>query len=161
MDAKTNPMRHLEKLGIPYKVHRYEGGALSGPEIAAALGEDPAEAFKTLVTRSRDGTYYVFVVPCDGELDLKKAAAAVGEKSVSMIKSSELLPATGYVHGGCSPMCIKRPMAVTIDSSANERERFYVSAGRIGYQIEMASADIPKAIPGVRFADLSKPFPQE
>ncbi len=157
MDVKTNPMRHLDKLGIPYTVHTYGDEALGGMEVAEKLGENPEEAFKTLVTQSKDKSYYVFVVPVTGELDLKKAAVAVGEKSVSMIKSADLLSVTGYVHGGCSPMCIKRPVKVVIDSTANDHERFFVSAGKIGYQLEFASADIPKAIPGVRFADIRKP----
>jgi Cys-tRNA(Pro)/Cys-tRNA(Cys) deacylase len=157
MDVKTNPMRHLDKLGIPYKVNCYGDAALGGMEVAEALGEGPSEAFKTLVTQSKEKAYYVFVVPVTGELDLKKAAASVGEKSVSMIKSADLLSVTGYVHGGCSPMCIKRPMKVVVDSSANDHGRFYVSAGKIGYQIEMSPSDILKAIPGVRFADIKKP----
>ncbi|MBR4504980.1 MAG: Cys-tRNA(Pro) deacylase [Candidatus Methanomethylophilaceae archaeon] len=157
MDVKTNPMRHLDKLGIPYKVHTYGDAALGGMEVAETLGENPEEAFKTLVTQSKEKAYYVFVVPVTGGLDLKKAAAAVGEKSVSMIKSADLLSVTGYVHGGCSPMCIKRPMKVVVDSSAKDHARFYVSAGKIGYQIEMSPSDIPKAIPGVRFADIRKP----
>ncbi|MBO4797211.1 MAG: aminoacyl-tRNA deacylase [Candidatus Methanomethylophilaceae archaeon] len=158
MDVKTNPMRHLDKLGIPYTVREYGDAALSGTEITELLDENPEEVFKTLVTESRDKTYYVFVVPCTGELDLKKAAAAVGEKSVSMIKSSDLLKITGYVHGGCSPMCMKRPVKVTVDSSALDHEKFYVSAGKIGYQLEMSSSDIEKAIEGVSFADIRKPF---
>ena len=157
MDVKTNPMRHLDKLGISYVVHTYGDEPLGGMEVAERLGENPEEVFKTLVTQSRDKAYYVFVVPVTGELDLKKAAAAVGEKSVSMIKSADLLSVAGYVHGGCSPMCLKRPMKVVIDATANDHERFYVSAGKVGYQIELASSDIPKAIPGVRFADIRKP----
>ena len=157
MDVKTNPMRHLDKLGIPYSVHAYGDEPLGGMEIVEALGEDPEEVFKTLVTQSKDRSYYVFVVPVTGKLDLKKAAAAVSEKSVSMIKSADLLSVTGYVHGGCSPMCIKRPVKVVVDSTANDHERFYVSAGKIGYQLELASSDIPRAIPGVRFADIRKP----
>lgn len=155
MEVKTNPMRHLEKLGIPYVVHEYGDVALSGTEVARALGENPEEVFKTLVTRGKSNAYYVFVVPVTGDLDLKKAATAVGEKSVSMIKTAELLPLTGYVHGGCSPMCMKRPMKVMVDSSAMEHERFYVSAGKIGYQLEFASADIVKAM-GAGFADLRR-----
>lgn len=155
MEVKTNPMRHLEKLGIPYAVHEYGDVALSGTEVAQALGENPEEVFKTLVTRGKSNAYYVFVVPVTGDLDLKKAAASVGEKSVSMIKSADLLPLTGYVHGGCSPMCIKRPMRVMVDSSAMEHERFYVSAGKIGYQLEFASSDIVKAM-GAGFADIRR-----
>lgn len=156
MDVKTNPIRHLEKLGIPHNVHHYEGGALSGMEVAVAQGQDPAEVFKTLVTEGKSKAHYVFLVPVSGELDLKKAAASVGEKSVSMIKSAELLPLTGYVHGGCSPLCTKRPMKVTIDATAQEHERIFFSAGKVGWQIEMAVADLPKAL-DFRFADIRKP----
>ena len=156
MEQKTNPMRHLDKLGIPYEVHHYEGGALSGIDVATVQGQDPHEVFKTLVTMGQPKCYYVFLVPVTGDLDLKKAAASVGEKSVSMIKSADLLPLTGYVHGGCSPLCIKRPMRVTIDATAQEHERIYFSAGKVGYQIEMAVADLPKAM-DFQFADIRKP----
>ena len=129
MEQKTNPMRHLDKLGIPYEIHYYGDVALSGMEVAQSAGEDPR---------------------------LKKAAASVGEKSLSMIKSKELLPLTGYVHGGCSPLCTKRPMRVTIDATAESLERIYFSAGKVGYQIEMAVADLPKAME-FQFADVRKP----
>ncbi len=152
---KTNPMRHLDKLGIPYKVHFYGDRALSGMEVATAMGEDPEEAFKTLVTVGKPKSYHVFVVPVTGELDLKKAAASVGEKSVSMIKQDELLPLTGYVHGGCSPLCIKRPMTITIDSTAAGKERIYFSAGKIGYQLEVSVADLPRMME-FSFADIRK-----
>ena len=156
MEQKTNPMRHLDKAGVPYTVHHYEGGALSGIDVATVQGQDPREVFKTLVTVGKPKCYYVFLVPVTGDLDLTKAAASVGEKSVSMLKSAELLPLTGYVHGGCSPLCLKRPMRVTIDSSAQGLERIYFSAGKVGYQIEMAVADLPKALE-FQFADVRKP----
>lgn len=156
MDVKTNPMRHLEKMGIQYRSHFYGDEALSGADVAASMGEDPRSVFKTLVTESKDHRYYVFLVPVIGDLDLKKAAASVGEKSLSMIKSKDLLPLTGYVHGGCSPLCLKRPMKVTIDSTAQENGRIYFSAGRIGYQIEMAVSDLPKAME-FQFADVRTP----
>ncbi len=159
MEAKTNPMRHLDKLGIPYTVHHYSDEPLSGMEVAAATGEVPEEVFKTLVTQSKERAYYVFLVPVTGNLDLKKAAASVGEKSLSMIQSKDLLPLTGYVHGGCSPLCIKRPMKVVIDATAEEQERIYFSAGKVGYQIEMAVADLPKAL-DFKFADIRKPVEQ-
>lgn len=156
MDVKTNPMRHLEKAGIQYRSHFYGDEALSGAEVAASMGENPRSVFKTLVTESKDRHYYVFLVPVTGELDLKKAAASVGEKSLSMIKSKEFLPLTGYVHGGCSPLCLKRPMRVTIDATAQENERIYFSAGKVGYQIEMAVADLSKAM-DFQFADIRMP----
>ena len=157
MDVKTNPMRHLDKLGIQYSVHHYSDEPLSGAEVAAKTGECPDEVFKTLVTESKDRNYYVFLVPVTGDLDLKKAAASVGEKSLSMIKSKDLLSLTGYVHGGCSPPCIKRPMKVVIDSTAESLERIYFSAGKVGYQVEMAVSDLPKAL-DFRFADIRKPL---
>lgn len=157
MEIKTNPMRHLDKLGIGYTVHHYADEPLSGIEVATSMGEDPARVFKTLVTESRDRSYYVFLVPVTGDLDLKKAAASVGEKSLSMIRSKDLLPLTGYVHGGCSPMCMKRPVKVTVDSSAADGERIYFSAGKVGYQIEMDVADLSRAME-FAYADVRKPL---
>ena len=156
MDVKTNPMRHLDRLGIPYKVHYYGDVALGGMDVAKANGQDPAKVFKTLVTVGKPRSYYVFMVPVDGVLDLKKAAAAVGEKSVSMIKQDELLPLTGYVHGGCSPLCIKRPMTVTIDSTAESFDTIYFSAGKIGYQLEVSVSDLPRMM-DFKFADIRRP----
>ena len=156
MEQKTNPMRHLDKAGIQYSVHYYGDKALSGTEVADSMGEDPSAVFKTLVTEGKERSYYVFMVPVTGDLDLKKAAASVGEKSVAMVRSKDLLQLTGYVHGGCSPLCIKRPMRVTVDSSAQSLERIYFSAGKIGYQIEMAVADLGKAME-FQFADISRP----
>ena len=156
MDVKTNPMRHLEKLGIPYRVHTYGDVALSGTEVAETLGQDPSQVFKTLVTVGKPKCYYVFLVPVTGGLDLKKAAASVGEKSVSMIRQDELLPLTGYVHGGCSPLCIKRPMRITIDSSAQGKDVIFFSAGRIGYQLEVSVKDLPGMM-DFSFADVRKP----
>lgn len=156
MEVKTNPMRHLDKLGIPYKVHTYGDVALSGTEVAETLGQDPTQVFKTLVTVGKPKCYYVFLVPVTGGLDLKKAAASVGEKSVSMIRQDELLPLTGYVHGGCSPMCTKRPMRVTIDSTAEGKDVIFFSAGKIGYQLEVSVADLPRMME-FSFADVRKP----
>lgn len=156
MEQKTNPMRHLDRLGIPYAVHHYGDEPLSGIEVAEVMGEDPAEAFKTLVTEGKTRSYYVFLVPVTGDLDLKKAAASVGEKSITMIRSKDLLQLTGYVHGGCSPLCIRGPMRITVDSSAELHERIYFSAGKVGYQIEMAVADLHRAM-DFQFADVRKP----
>ena len=151
---KTNPMRILDKAGIPYEVHDYtSSGAIA--DVAAAMGEDPEEVFKTLVTQGRSERYYVFVVPVDRELDLKKAAASVGEKSVEMIRSKDLLPTTGYVHGGCSPLGMRKQLRTVIDSSAAEHERFYVSGGKVGLQIEMDFADLRKVL-DYRLADISR-----
>ena len=152
---KTNPMRILDKAGIPYEVHDYtSSGAIAGADVAAAMGEDPEEVFKTLVTQGRSERYYVFVVPVDRELDLKKAAKAVGEKSIEMLKSKDLLPLTGYIHGGCSPVGMKKFFKTTIDSTAENCETFCISAGKIGYQVELSPRDLAKVI-RYQMADLT------
>lgn len=145
-EIRTNPMRALDKAGIGYVVHRYDDDpTLTGSDIARMLGEDPDRAFKTLVTVSKDGRHAVFVVPVDRELDLKKAAASIGEKSLSMMPASRLLDVTGYVHGGCSPFCMKRPFVTVVDSSVRDGDRMYVSAGKVGYQLEMCVEDFLRA----------------
>ena len=146
-DTKTNAMRKLDSMKIPYREHYYtDTEALSGVEVAAVLGENPAQVFKTLVTVAKSGAHYVFLVPVAEELDLKKAAAAVGEKAVSMLKAKELLPLTGYIHGGCSPIGMKKFFRTTIHASAKDCPTFYVSAGKIGYQIQLAPADLARVI---------------
>ena len=155
-DVKTNPMRTLDKSGIEYIVHTYkEDPKLTGAEIADMLGEDPDRVYKTLVTVTKDKRYNVFVVPVRKELDLKKAAASVGEKSVSMMPAAQLLSVTGYVHGGCSPFCMKRPFVTVIDSSVLDGERLYVSAGKIGYQMELSVKDFLE-VGGFKVADISR-----
>ncbi len=147
MEEKTNVMRMLDQKKIRYKSHYYgDTGAVSGNEAASALGEDPARVFKTLVTVGKSKQNYVFIVPVSGELNLKKAAKAVGEKSIEMIKSKELLPLTGYIHGGCSPIGMKKFFKTTIDISARNAETIFVSAGKIGYQIELSLDDLKKVI---------------
>lgn len=142
---KTNVMRVLDAKKISYESHTYEPDAtLTGEEIAAILNEDPAKVFKTLVTQGKSNTYYVFVVPVKEELDLKKAAKAAGEKSIDMIKQKELLPLTGYVHGGCSPIGMKKQFKTFIHETAPSYEKIYVSAGRVGAQVELAPADLIK-----------------
>ena len=144
---KTNPMRILDKAGVDYSVHDYTAtGAVSGPDVAASLGENPEEVFKTLVVQGKSEKYYVLVVPVSREADLKKAAAAVGEKSVHMIPSKDLQSVTGYIHGGCSPLGMKRKFRTVVDITAAEHERFYVSAGRIGLQLELKFSDFSKVI---------------
>ncbi len=133
-EEKTNVMRTLEQKKVPYTAHCYvETGETNGVKVAALLGEPPERVFKTLVTVGKTGKNYVFVIPVAEELDLKKAAKAVGEKSIAMIKAKELLPLTGYVHGGCSPIGMKKFFR-------------YVSAGKIGYQIQLAPADLARVI---------------
>ena len=140
---KTNVMRVLDSKKVTYTSHTYEPDpTMTGEEIAAILGEDPDNVFKTLVTQGKSGTYFVFVIPVRSELDLKKAAKAAGEKSVSMIKQKELLPLTGYVHGGCSPIGMKKPFRTFIHETATDLEAIFVSAGRVGAQIELSPADL-------------------
>ena len=153
---KTNVMRLLEQKGIPYTPHDYRAsGAVGGTEVAAALDEDPARVFKTLVTQGASGGHYVFVSPVAEELDLKKAAKAVGEKSIAMLPQKELLPLTGYLHGGCSPIGMKKPFPTVLHQSAAEQESIYVSAGKVGFQAELAPADLQKMLP-MRLADVIK-----
>ena len=152
---KTNVMRTLERLRIPYQMHDYSATcALSGVEVAQALGEDPARTFKTLVTVGKSKTHFVFMIPVAEELDLKKAAAAVGEKAVEMIKSKELLPLTGYVHGGCSPIGMKKPFRTLIHRTAEQYETILFSAGKIGFQVECSLDGLRQAVP-VESADLT------
>ncbi len=151
---KTNVMRVLDSLKIEYKSHTYEPDPTkTGVEIAEILGEESDLVFKTLVTRGRSGGYYVFVIPVAEELDLKKAAAAAGEKSVAMIKQKELLPLTGYVHGGCSPIGMKKVFPTFVHRTAEEYNRMFVSAGKVGYQIELDPKDLAKAVK-ISFAEL-------
>ena len=143
---KTNCMRVLESKKIPYTPHLYEADpSLSGEDIARILQEEPDQVFKTLVTAGKPQRYYVFVIPVESELDLKKAAAAAGEKSVSMIPQKELLPLTGYVHGGCSPIGMKKHFPTFIHQSAEGLPTMCVSAGKVGFQIELAPADLFRA----------------
>ncbi len=145
---KTNALRQLEQKKLPYRSHDYtDSGAVSGPEVAAALGEDPEKVFKTLVTTGKSGQHYVFVLPVCRELDLKKAAAAVKEKSVAMLPQKELLPLTGYIHGGCSPIGMKKLFPTVLHESALSLETICVSGGRIGLQVELAPEDLGKLVP--------------
>ena len=147
MADKTNAMRKLASMKIEFREHYYaDTGAIAGVEVARALGEDPARVFKTLVTVGKTGAHYVFLVPVAEELDLKKAASAVGEKSVEMIKSKELLPLTGYIHGGCSPIGMKKQFPTFIDATAAAHETILFSAGRIGYQVEITLEELRKVL---------------
>ena len=142
-NVKTNAMRILDKHKIAYKTYCYaDTGAVSGTEVAAALGQNPAQVFKTLVTTGKSGTHYVFMLPVAAELDLKKAARAVNEKSVEMLKQKDLLPLTGYVHGGCSPVGMKKLFPTVFHSSVENLPTVIVSAGKIGYQVEVKPADL-------------------
>ncbi|MGN0613403.1 MAG: Cys-tRNA(Pro) deacylase [Porcipelethomonas sp.] len=151
---KTNVMRILDQKKLPYTAHFYgDSGAVSGQEVAAVLGQDPGQVYKTLVTTGKSKKNYVFMVPVCEELDLKKAARAAGEKSIEMIKSKELLPLTGYIHGGCSPIGMKKLFPTFIHSNAENTGRIYFSGGKIGCQVEMTLDDLKKVIP-VRSADI-------
>lgn len=151
---KTNVMRVLDGKKISYASHAYEPDAsMSGREIAALLQEDAKKVFKTLVTQGKSGRYYVFVVPVNEELDLKKAAKAAGEKALAMIKQKELLPLTGYIHGGCSPVGMKKRFPTFIHQTAKQYDRIFVSAGKVGFQIELAPDDLAKTVE-CGFADI-------
>ena len=152
---KTNVMRILSRAKIPYEAHFYDtdDGDLSGTTVARKLGEDQNLVYKTLVCRAHSGAFYVFVIPVADSLNLKKAAAAVGEKSVDMIAQKELLPNTGYIHGGCSPVGMKKPYPTTIHQDAENLSVFYVSAGKVGAQVGVDPKALAEFI-GARFADL-------
>lgn len=147
MNEKTNVMRILDKKKIKYNSYSYANtDAISGIEVAKVLGQNPKQVFKTLVTIGKTKKYYVFVIPVEKELDLKKAAKSVGEKSIEMIKSRELIPLTGYIHGGCSPIGMKKYFTTTIDISAQEMNTIIFSAGKIGYQVELSLEELSKVI---------------
>lgn len=147
MEDKTNVMRLLDKKKVKYVSHYYgDTDAISGIAVAEVLNQDPANVFKTLVTVGKSKKNYVFVIPVACELDLKKAAKAVSEKSIEMIKSKELLPLTGYIHGGCSPIGMKKFFQTTLDESVLNCDTFCVSAGKIGYQIEISLEELKKVI---------------
>ena len=148
METKTNVMRLLDGLKLPYLAHHYPcETALSGVEVADMLLIPREKVFKTLVTLGKSGRNYVFVIPVALELNLKKAAQASGEKAIEMIKAKDLLPLTGYVHGGCSPIGMKKPFATFMDASASGMETIIFSAGKIGAQVEMRLPDLLKAVP--------------
>lgn len=155
MMQKTNVMRLLEQQQVDYVSHSHPvKNALSGTEMAMLMGEDPAHVFKTLVTVGHSGEHFVFMVPVAKELNLKKAAAAVGEKKIEMIRAKELLPLTGYVHGGCSPIGMKKLFRTVIDASAARYPTIIFSAGKIGYQVELPLESLQSVI-RVDTADLT------
>ena len=144
---KTNAMRQLERRKLEYEIHTYEGGALSGAEVARTIGLAPERVFKTLVTTGKSGGHYVFMIPVEAELNLKKAAAAVGEKSIAMLHQRDLLPLTGYIHGGCSPIGMKKQFPTVIDQSAANFDRICFSAGNVGMMLETTPAALAAAVP--------------
>ena len=146
-EEKTNVMRLLEKGKVQYVSHNYENtGAVSGMEVATALGQDPDMAFKTLVTVGKTKNHYVFLMPVSRELDLKKAAKSVGEKNIEMIPQKELLPLTGYVHGGCSPIGMKKRFRTVIDASAANFDTILFSGGKIGMQVQTSLEELKKVL---------------
>lgn len=154
-EQKTNVMRVLEQRKIAYTAHEYPHGdeAVDGVTVAKMTGQDPERVFKTLVARGASKKIYVFVVPVTAELELKKAARAVGEKAVAMVHVSEINALTGYVRGGCSPVGMKKLYPTTFDQSAALLPTILVSAGKIGYQVELAPGELAKLVNG-RFADI-------
>ena len=154
-EEKTNVLRVRDAKNIEYKSHAYEADpTLTGEDIAGILGEEAEKVFKTLVTQGKSGQYYVFVVPVNAGLDLKKAAKAAGEKSIAMIKQKDLLPLTGYVHGGCSPIGMKKQFPTFIHETAAGFEHVYVSAGKVGMQVELAPQDLIKTA-NIKLADVA------
>ena len=142
-EEKTNVMRTLDQKKIPYTAFSYDpDGPIDGVSVAAEVGLDAAGVFKTLVTKGASGAYYVFDIPVAENLDLKKAAKAVGEKSVAMLPQKELLPLTGYVHGGCSPVGMKKQFPTVFHETANGLDRITVSAGKIGHQVQVKPDDL-------------------
>jgi len=155
-EQKTNVMRVLEQKKLRYTAHSYPHGdeAVDGVTVARMTGQDPARVFKTLVARGASKGVYVFVIPVAAELDLKKAAKAVGEKSIALLHVSELLPLTGYVRGGCSPIGMKKRFPTVLDDSAGDKATILVSAGKIGAQVELNPDDLLTLIGG-RYAALT------
>ena len=156
-DEKTNVMRILDQKEIPYTPHTYpheEGEAVDGVTVAGIMGQDPECVFKTLVARGASGALYVFDIPVADSLDLEKAAKAVGEKSVAMLHQKELLPLTGYVHGGCSPIGMKKQYPTVFHETAEILDTIIVSAGKIGCQVELSPTDLIGLV-GAETADLT------
>lgn len=156
MDEKTNVMRVLEQKKLPYNHYSYDNTRTwSGTEVAQMLGQDTQKVYKTLVTVGKTKKNYVFVIPVEEELDLKKAAKAVEEKSIEMLKSKELLPLTGYIHGGCSPIGMKKSFTTILNETAKVQDTIIFSAGKIGCQVEVSPDNLAKVI-RFTFADVIK-----
>ena len=153
---KTNAMRILESENINFEIIEYSTkDGIGGVDVAEKLGEDKNRVFKTLVTEAKDGEHFVFVVPVSSELDLKKAAKASNSKKIERIPQKKLLPLTGYVHGGCSPIGMKKYFKTFIDSSAEDLDFFYVSGGKVGMQIKVNPKELISALDG-EFSDIKK-----
>ena len=153
--TKTNAVRLLETAGIQFSLFEYDvsDGEVSGVAVAAKMGQEPDRVFKTLVAEGRNTGLNVFVIPSSTELDLKKAANAAGDKNIEMIKARDLEPKTGYVHGGCSPIGMKKKFPTYIDETAEMYDTIVISGGRVGLQIELAPTDLAR-ITGAEFCDI-------
>ena len=151
---KTNVMRLLSQNKIDFKAYEYDSSVTEGTKVAEMLGEEKERVFKTLVTEANTGAHFVFVIPVAESLDLKKAAKAAGVKSIAMIKQKELLPLTGYIHGGCSPVGMKKQFDTFIDETAELYDTIFVSAGRVGCQVEVSPAVLADFV-GAGFTDLT------
>jgi len=149
-NIKTNAMRILDKAGISYQWYSYDASdnSIDGISVAQKLGKPLEQVYKTLVAQGGSREYYVFIIPVAAELDLKAAARAVGEKAVQMIKVADINKVTGYIRGGCSPLGMKKAYQTIVDSSATGLETIIVSAGKIGYQIELNPSDLLSLIGG-------------
>jgi Cys-tRNA(Pro)/Cys-tRNA(Cys) deacylase len=154
---KTNAMRLLDQKKIAYTMHAYDNkdGKIDGVSVAGKINKDPKEVYKTLVAQGASKELYVFIIEVGAELDLKKAAKAAGEKKVEMLPVKDIQKYTGYIRGGCSPLGMKKLYATFIDSKAEQLETIVVSAGKIGYQIELAPSDLQQVI-NSRFVDVCK-----
>lgn len=152
---KTNAMRMLDRAKVDYEFFTYDAsdGHIDGASVARKMGQDPKQVYKTLVTKGHSGEHFVFVIPVEEELDLKKAAKAVGEKNVEMIAVADLLKTTGYIRGGCSPVGMKKLFKTVVDDSALALDKIYVSGGRIGLQILLSPADLQKTV-GAEFEQI-------
>ncbi len=154
-EIKTNAMRILDKLKLPYTVHTYECGEfIDGVHIADMLGQNHESCLKTLVTVGKSGSYYVFVLPVGRELDMKKCAREVGEKSLEMVHVKDINAVTGYIRGGCTPIGMKKQYRTVIHKTARDFDRVIVSGGRLGAQLELSPGDLAKAC-GAVFGDIA------
>jgi len=144
--TKTNAVRLLEAAGVMFNLHEYstDDGEVSGVSVAEKMGQEPERVFKTLVAEGKNTGLNVFIIPSSTELDLKKAALAAGDKYVEMIKARDLEPKTGYVHGGCSPIGMKKQFPIFIDETAEIHDTIIISGGRVGLQVELAPSDLVK-----------------
>lgn len=152
---KTNVMRVLDQKKIAYSHYAYDNMTTNAGEVAKGLSTDPQYLYKTLVTVGKSKEHYVFMVPAENELDLKKAAKAVGEKSIDMIPQKELLPLTGYIHGGCSPIGMKKQFTTVIHNNAQNAQIIFFSGGRVGCQVSLSPVDLEKVI-HLKYADITK-----